>query len=81
MMAARRPEPDGRLDWSKSWAGGETRPCQHYGQPTFLRHPGNGRPSHKVCDDAQHLELLQPMLAGYPEIPPSFDGWYVFEKR
>ena len=43
------------------------------------------RPVQQVAQEpetaAQHLELLRSMLAGYPEIPPSFDGWYVFEKR
>jgi hypothetical protein len=29
---------------------------------------------------AAHLDLLRPMLASYPGIPPGFDGWYVFEK-
>jgi hypothetical protein len=27
---------------------------------------------------AQHLELLRPMLAGYPAIPAGHDGWYRF---
>ncbi|WP_035796423.1 hypothetical protein [Kitasatospora mediocidica] len=27
---------------------------------------------------AQHLDLLLPMLANYPEIPASFDGWWRF---
>jgi len=27
-----------------------------------------------------HLRLLRPMLEIYPEIPPGFDGWYVYER-
>ena len=27
---------------------------------------------------AAHLDLLRPMLAAYPEIPPGFDGWWRF---
>lgn len=26
----------------------------------------------------QHLEILRPMLAGYPAIPGGFDGWWRF---
>lgn len=26
----------------------------------------------------RHLELLRPMLANYPAVPPGFDGWYRF---
>ncbi|MGV9891701.1 hypothetical protein [Streptomyces sp. NPDC003395] len=26
----------------------------------------------------QHLEVLQPMLANYPAIPPGYDGWWTF---
>lgn len=27
---------------------------------------------------AEHLELLRPMLANYPAIPPGHDGWWRF---
>lgn len=26
----------------------------------------------------QHLEILRPMLAGFPAIPDGYDGWYRF---
>lgn len=26
----------------------------------------------------QHLEVLRPMLANYPAVPPSYDGWWRF---
>lgn len=26
-----------------------------------------------------HLQLLRPMLMAYPEVPVSYDGWWVFE--
>jgi hypothetical protein len=26
----------------------------------------------------RHLDLLEPMLENYPEIPQGYDGWYVF---
>lgn len=29
----------------------------------------------------RHLELLRPMLAGYPACPSGYDGWYVFETK
>lgn len=28
---------------------------------------------------AAHLALLRPMLADYPDLPPGFDGWWVYE--
>jgi hypothetical protein len=27
---------------------------------------------------AEHLELLEPMLEHFPEVPPGFDGWWTF---
>ncbi|MEW2415272.1 hypothetical protein AB0953_16375 [Streptomyces sp. NPDC046866] len=27
---------------------------------------------------AQHLAVLQPMLANYPALPPGYDGWWRF---
>lgn len=27
---------------------------------------------------AAHLDLLRPMLAAFPEIPPGYDGWWRF---
>jgi hypothetical protein len=27
---------------------------------------------------AKHLELLRPMLANYPALPGSYDGWWRF---
>lgn len=29
---------------------------------------------------AEHLELLRPMLANYPAVPPGFDGWWTFRR-
>jgi hypothetical protein len=29
-------------------------------------------------DQVAHLKILRPMLAGFPEIPPGFDGWWTF---
>lgn len=26
----------------------------------------------------QHLEVLRPMLANYPDLPPGYDGWWRF---
>lgn len=26
----------------------------------------------------QHLAILRPMLANYPDVPPGYDGWYRF---
>ncbi|WP_228981442.1 hypothetical protein [Streptomyces sp. DH12] len=26
----------------------------------------------------QHLEVLRPMLAAYPAVPPGYDGWWRF---
>lgn len=36
---------------------------------------GNGV-TYKIS--AQHLRLLRPMLASYPNVPPGFDGWWTF---
>jgi hypothetical protein len=29
-------------------------------------------------DQEKNLELLRPMLANFPTVPPSFDGWWTF---
>lgn len=26
----------------------------------------------------EHLELLRPMLANFPEVPPGYEGWYTY---
>lgn len=31
-----------------------------------------------LVQQATHLAILQPMLANYPEIPASYDGWWRF---
>ncbi|MFE2324637.1 hypothetical protein ACFXD5_12080 [Streptomyces sp. NPDC059385] len=30
---------------------------------------------------ASHIELLRPMLAAYPAIPPGYDGWWRFDNH
>jgi hypothetical protein len=29
---------------------------------------------------ARYKGILVPMLAGYPEVPPGYDGWWVFPR-
>lgn len=29
----------------------------------------------------QHLAILRPMLANYPELPPGHSGWWTFQRR
>lgn len=53
-MAARKPPDDGRLDWSRSWGGGDRQPCTICHQPTWLRHPFTGKWTHKVCAEGEY---------------------------
>jgi hypothetical protein len=42
------------LDWSSRGIParvGALAPCQHCGRKALLRHPDNGRPCHKVCEE------------------------------
>ncbi len=32
------------------------------------------------ADRERYKKILVPMLAAYPEVPPSFDGWWVFPR-
>ena len=32
-----------------------------------------------LAQQEQHLTILRPMLANYPALPPSFDGWWTFQ--
>jgi len=50
-----------------------------YGGTCFGRWDGAGYWGAEDPDViAEHLGLLRPMLAGYPAIPPSHDGWWHF---
>lgn len=32
-----------------------------------------------LAEQEQHLAILRPMLANYPAIPDSYDGWWTFQ--
>ena len=50
-----------------------------YGGTCFGRWDGVGYWGAQEPDViAEHLDLLRPMLAGYPEVPAPFDGWWHF---
>jgi hypothetical protein len=51
-----------------------------YGGTTLGRWDGSGYWGSEVTleEQSQHLEVLRPMLAGYPAIPPGYDGWWTF---
>ncbi|MDX2528014.1 hypothetical protein [Streptomyces europaeiscabiei] len=51
-----------------------------YGGDTDGRWDGTGYWGAEVPDiQEQHLAILRPMLANYPEIPPGYDGWWTFQ--
>lgn len=51
-----------------------------YGGSTEGRWDGEGYWGNQVSleEQAAHLEILRPMLANYPAVPPSYDGWWRF---
>jgi hypothetical protein len=50
-----------------------------YGGKTHGRWDGDGYWGAETTDTvAEHLAILRPMLANYPDLPPGHDGWYRF---
>lgn len=50
-----------------------------YGGDCHGRWDGTGYWGAEVLEvQQQHLEILRPMLAGYPAIPAGYDGWWRF---
>ena len=51
-----------------------------YGGDCHGRWDGTGYWGAEDLDtQAQHLAILRPMLANYPALPPSHDGWWTFQ--
>jgi hypothetical protein len=52
-----------------------------YGGDCLARWDGANLWSHAdEFDRARYLDILKPMLAAYPEIPPGFSGWWYYPK-
>jgi hypothetical protein len=50
-----------------------------YGGDTQGRWNGEGYWGNvTLAEQNEHLEILRPMLAAYPAVPPGFDGWWRF---
>ncbi|MGW3144883.1 hypothetical protein ACWDG1_09410 [Streptomyces sp. NPDC001177] len=53
MSARRTPSKPGTLlDWRHAKVG-DLAPCVLCGRPALMRDPDTGRPTHKVCAEAQ----------------------------
>jgi hypothetical protein len=53
-----------------------------YGGDCHGRWNGNGYWGAESLDvQKQHLAILRPMLAAYPNLPPGYDGWWTFQDR
>jgi hypothetical protein len=50
-----------------------------YGGDTVARWDGEGFWGNvSLADQQRHLAVLQPMLGAFPEVPPGYDGWWVY---
>lgn len=68
-----RREPKNGLGWIEGFTDGR------YGGTALGRWDGESYwGDGTLADQDQHLKVLRPMLANYPEIPAGFDGWWRF---